>query len=65
MSLSLDVRLYLVRRWYLTELGRPPTTGDQAFHAEIISSKGVDAAYAGIYDSPDARKYRDRVGRKV
>lgn len=65
MSLSLDVRNYMVRRWYLTELGRVPKADEQAFHARVIAEKGVDLAYAGIYDSQQAVDHRKSVGRKV
>lgn len=65
MGLSADVRNYLVRRWYLTELGEPPTGKEQAFHAQVIADKGVDVAYAGIYDSPQAQQHRKKTGRAV
>lgn len=65
MGLSIDVRNYLARKWYMDELGRPPTGAEQADRARIIDQAGVDAAFAGIYDSAEAKKHRASVGRKV
>lgn len=65
MALSIGTRNYLARRWYMDELGRPPTAAEQADRAKIIDTFGVDAAYAGIYDSTEAKAYRKRVGRTV
>lgn len=65
MPLSEGTRNYLVRRWYMAELGRVPSAQEQAFHAQIVANQGVDVAFAGIYDSPQAKEYRVKVGRKV
>lgn len=64
-QLSQDVRNLLVRKWYMAELGRVPKADEQAFHAKVIAEKGVDLAFAGIYDSDQAKAYRKASGRKV
>ena len=65
MPVSRETANYLVRRWYMEELNRVPKPDEQKFHADVVLSKGVDVAFAGIYDSPDAKKHRAAVGRKV
>lgn len=65
MALSADVRNYLARKWYMDELGRPPSGKEQTDRARIIELYGVDAAFAGVYDSAEAQKYRRDTGRKV
>lgn len=65
MAVSRETANYLVRRWYMDELGRVPKADEQAFHAQVIADKGVDVAFAGIYDSPDAKRHRKNVKRAV
>lgn len=65
MALSQDVRNLLVRKWYMAELGRVPSADEQRFHSQVIADKGVDLAFAGIYDSSQAKAYRVKVGRTV
>lgn len=64
-NLSEDVRNLLVRKWYMAELGRLPSGPDQAAWAKEIITKGVDQVYDFIYWSPEAKKHRIAVGRKV
>lgn len=64
-NLSEDVRNLLVRRWYMAELGRVPKAEEQAAWAKELALKGVDQVFAFIYDSPEAKAYRIRVGRKI
>jgi hypothetical protein len=49
----------------MEELGRPPSGAEQADRARIIDQAGVDTAFAGIYDSVEAKAYRKATGRKV
>lgn len=65
MGLSIDIRNYLARKWYMDELGRVPSGAEQADRARIIDQVGVDVAYAGIYDSTEAKDHRKKTGRKV
>ena len=65
MGVSIQTANYLVRRWFMDELGRVPSGADQATHARVCVEKGADVAFAGIYDSAEAKAYRTKVGRKV
>lgn len=65
MGLSQDTRNYLVRIWYLEELGRAPSAKEQADQAAAIEKNGVDPTFASIYDSAEAKKHRRTTGRKA
>ena len=64
-DLSIGTRNYLVRKWFIDELGRVPKPEEQAFRAEQIRANGVDAVFAALYDSAEGKAYRKKVGRSV
>jgi hypothetical protein len=60
-----DLSHLLAHKWYRDELGRIPTITQHGNLAKRIREQGAFAAFTSIYDSPEAKVYRDRVGRKV
>lgn len=65
MAVTKETANYLVRRWYMQELGRIPKPREQADQAAVVVARGADAAYSGIYDSDEAKKFRRDTGRKI
>lgn len=61
-GLSQDVRKYLVRSWFVHELGREPSAKEQADRAAQIDHDGVDVTFAAIFDSTEAQGFRKRRG---
>lgn len=64
-EMSEGTRNYLARKFFMDELGRVPKPAEQAFRAEQIRTSGVDAVFAALYDSAEAKAHRKRVGRTV
>lgn len=62
MALGPDARNYLVRKWFLHELGREPKPAEQADRSEQIVTAGLDLTFAAIVDSPEAQAFRKRRG---
>lgn len=65
MALSLSVRNYVVRKWYMEELGRVPSGAEQAEWSKKVESFGPDTVFAQIYDSAEGKAHRKLVGRTI
>ena len=61
-GLSLDERNALVRQWFWTYLGRPPSAKEQAMRAQQIDDSGLDLTLAAITDSPEHAAFRKKRG---
>lgn len=64
-DLTTDLAHLLAHKWYRDELGRVPDTKEHAERVRIIREQGLFAAFTGIYDSDEAKRFRKTTGRKV